>query len=197
MKTVIQIVLALVIVVLGYFIYESVMEPVRFKQEVKDRESVIIQRLKDIRQVQVAHRSRYNAFANDLDSLILFYKTDSLPVIRAIGTVPDSLTENQAVEMGIVQRDTAWVNTTDSLLSKARYPVDSLPYVPFTGGKRFEMQSGKIERGLVELPVFEAVAHPQDYLKDIDRWRVYYTGNLEDGLKVGSMIEASTDGNWE
>ncbi len=197
MKTVIQIVLALVIVVLGYFIYESVMEPVRFKQEVKDRESVIVQKLRDIRQVQVAHRSRYNAFANDLDSLILFYKTDSLPVIRAIGTVPDSLTENQAVEMGIVQRDTAWVNTADSLLRRASYPIDSLPYVPFTDGKKFEMQAGKIERGLVELPVFEAKAYPQDYLKDIDRWRIYYTGNLEDGLKVGSMIEASTDGNWE
>ncbi|MFW5757285.1 MAG: hypothetical protein ACOCUQ_00345 [Bacteroidota bacterium] len=197
MKTVIQIVLALVIVVLGYFIYESVMEPVRFKEEVKHRESVIIQRLKDIRQLQVAYRSRYNAFASELDSLIIFYKNDSLPVIRAIGTVPDTLTENQAVEMGIVQRDTAWVNATDSLLSKADYPIDSLPYVPFTDGKKFEMESGKIERGLVELPVFEAKTHPQDYLKDIDRWRIYYTGNIEEGIKVGSMVEASTNGNWE
>lgn len=197
MKTAIQIVLVIIILVLGYLIYDSVMEPVRFKQEVGMRESKIIQRLKDIREVQIAHRSRYNAFTSDLDSLVLFFKTDSLPIIRAIGTVPDSLTENQAVEMGIVQRDTAWVSTSDSLLQHATYPIDSLPFVPYTDGIRFKMESSKIERGLVKLPVFQASANPEDFLDDVDRWRVYYTGNLEEGLKVGSMIEASTDGNWE
>lgn len=85
----------------------------------------------------------------------------------------------------------------DSLLRRTRYPVDSLPYIPFTGGKRFEMDAGKIERGFTKLPVFEAKANPVDYLRDIDRWRVYYTRDIEDGLRVGSMFEASIDGNWE
>jgi hypothetical protein len=199
MKTIIQIGLAIVILVLVYFIYDSIMEPVRFNEEVERREAMVIQRLKDIRQVQIAHRSRYGAFNSDLDSLVAFVKQDSLPVIRAIGSVPDSITETEAVRLGIVQRDTIWVMASDSLLIRARYPVDSLPYVPFTGGKRFEMDAGKIERGLTELPVFEASTHPSDYLGDIDRWKVYYTGQriIEDGLRVGSMFEASTDGNWE
>ncbi len=197
MKTIIQIVLGIVIVVLGYLIYQSIMEPVRLNQEVASREAAVVQRLRDIRQVQIAHRSRYGVFNSDLDSLVNFVKTDSLAVIRAIGSVPDTLTETEAVRLGIVQRDTIWVKTRDSLLRRARYPIDSLPYVPFTDGVRFQMDAGKIERGFTQLPVFEAFASPRDYLRDIDRWRIYYTRDIDMGLRVGSMIEASTDGNWE
>ncbi len=197
MKTIIQIVLVLGIVVLGYLIYDSIMEPVRFNQEMAHREDVIVRRLKDIRQVQIAHRSRYGTFNSDMDSLIDFVQEDSLAVIKAIGNVPDSLTETQAVEMGIVQRDTLWVRAKDTLLTKTRYPLDSLGYVPFTNGVEFVMDAGEITRGLTEIPVFEAYALPEDYLKDLDRWRVYYTRDTEAGLKVGSMVEASTDGNWE
>lgn len=104
MKTIIQIGLAIVILVLVYFIYDSIMEPVRFNQEVSRREAMVVNRLKDIRQVQMAHRARYGAFNSDLDSLVRFVKADSLAVIRAIGSVPDSLTETEAVRLGIVQR---------------------------------------------------------------------------------------------
>jgi hypothetical protein len=73
--------------------------------------------------------------------------------------------------------------------------VDSLPYVPKSGGKRFTLDAGFIERGLVKLPVFEAYTLPEEYLSDIDNWRTYYTRIA--GLKVGSMTESSIDGNWE
>jgi hypothetical protein len=197
MKTIIQVVLVLVILVLGYLIYDSIMEPVRFNQEVAHRENRIVNRLKDIRQVQIAHRSRYGVFNSDIDSLIDFIKTDSLAVIKAIGSVPDSLTEAEAVEQGIVQRDTVWVMAKDSILTRTRYSIDSLGYIPFTGGVQFVMNSGMIERGLTKIPVFEAYTLPKDYLKDLDRWKVYYRRDFESGLRVGSMIEASIDGNWE
>ncbi len=197
MKTIIQIVLAIVIVVLGYFIYDSIMEPVRFNQEVAEREGRVIDQLKDIRDVQRAHRSRYNRFNSDLDSLVEFVRNDSLPVIRAIGSVPDTLTETEAVELGLVERDTLWVKAADSLKRRGGYPMDSLPYIPYSGGERFTMDAGKIERGLTELPVFEAYALPPDYMKGVHRWRVYHTRDTEEGLRVGTMQQASIDGNWE
>ena len=195
MKTVIQIVLLVAIVVLGYFIYESIMEPVRFNQEVARREAMIITRLKDIRTAQIAHRSRYQSFLGDLDSLVMFVKNDSLPVIMAIGMVPDSLTEAEAVRLGIVKRDTMWLPAVDTLFRRSTYPLDSLPYIPNSGGKRFSLSASFIERGLVRLPVFEAFTKPEEYLSDLDRWKVYYT--RLDGLKVGSLFEATIDGNWE
>ncbi len=195
MKTVIQIALTIVILVLAYLVYDSVMEPVRFRQVTQEREAEIIQRLKDIREVQRAHRSRHQRFAGDLDSLVMFYNVDSLALVRAIGSVPDTLTESEAVRLGIVERDTIWIAASDSLLQHARYPIDSLPYVPYGDGEQFELQAGKIERGLVELPVFEASVKPIVYMGDLDNWRVYYT--REEGLRVGSMQEAVLDGNWE
>lgn len=194
MKTIIQIVLAIVIIVLAYFIYDSIMEPVRFRQEVQVREADIIQRLKDIREVQRSHRSRYQRFTSDLDSLVLFFHIDSLPLIRAIGHVPDTLTESEAVRLGIVERDTVWIAAKDSLLRNIRYPIENLPYVPHGQGARFEMNSGFIERGLVKLPVFEASVQAHVYMSDLDNWRVYYT---REDLRVGSMQEAVLDGNWE
>ncbi len=196
MKTAFQILLPIVILILVYLIYDSIMEPVRFRQEARHRESRVIERLKDIRTAQVAHRSRYGKFTGDLDSLADFIKYDSLAIVMATGTVPDTLTESKAVELGIVQRDTAWIPAKDSLFAKKRYPVDSLPYIPFSDGERFTMRAGKIERGLVELPVFEASCEIPDYMRGLeDEYRIYYT--REEGLKVGSMIEASLDGNWE
>ncbi len=193
MKTLLQIALYLVIIVLGYFIYQSVMEPIRFGRETAKREGAIIQKLKDIRSIQVAHRSRYGKFLGDLDSLVAFVKWDSLPVVTAIGAVPDSLTEAQAVKLGIVQRDTTWIVAKDSLFKSARYPVDSIPYVPYSEGKRFSLEAGTITRGLVTIPVFEAKTNAPDYMQGL-KYKTYYT---RENLKVGSMQESSVDGNWE
>lgn len=194
MKTAIQIVLALVIVVLGYLIYDSIMEPVRFNREASRREARIIERLKDIRTIQVAHRTRYGKFLGDLDSLVSFVKFDSVAILRAIGTVPDTLTEAEAVRLGIVQRDTFWMPAKDTLFVRRAYPLDSLPYIPYSGGQRFTLAASQIERGLVKLPVFEAGAMPEQYLKDLP-FKIYYTRT--EGLKVGSLIQAAIDGNWE
>lgn len=197
MKTIIQIVLIIVMVVLGFFIYDSIMEPVRFQREAAHREDIVIQRLKDIREVQVAFRGRHGRFNSNIDSLIQFVNSDSLPVIRAIGSVPDNLTEAEALEQGLIQRDTIWVLAKDSLLTEIPYPLDSLPYIPFSQGSRFKMDASKIERGLVKIPVFEAIALPEEYMKGVDNWKIYYTRELEVGLRVGSLFEASIDGNWE
>lgn len=194
MKTAIQIVLALVIVVLGYLIYDSIMEPVRFNKEAERREARIIERLKDIRTMQIAHRIRYGNFLGDLDSLVNFVRFDSVAILRAIGNVPDTLTEAEAVRLGIVQRDTFWMPAKDTLFVGRTYPIDSLPYIPYSGGMRFTNAASMIERGLVQLPVFEAFALPEQYLSDLP-FRIYYTRT--EGLKVGSLVQASVDGNWE
>ncbi len=194
MKRAIQILLTIVILVLVYLIYDSIMEPVHFEREARAREAKVIERLRDIRDAQRAHRTRYQRFTGDLDSLVEFIKNDSLPLVRAIGTVPDTLTESQAVQKGIVERDTSWVYVKDSLFAKVRYPIDSLPYVPFSGGERFSLEAGKIERGLVELPVFKASTEISHYMKGLE-YQIYY--RREEGLAVGSMHQASLDGNWE
>lgn len=182
MKTVIQIVLVVVILVLGYFMFESIAKPIRFEKEKKFRYSHIIERLKDIRTAQFAYKEVYGKYTGNFDTLINFLKYDSMPVVRAIGNVPDTLTEAKALELGLIIRDTIKIHLLDTLFGR-NYALDSLKFVPFTNAQ-FKIQSGEIETGSnVKVKVFEVTDS-----KPFDPSHI---------LKVGSMTEAITTGNWE
>ena len=212
MKTAIQVVLAVAIIVLAYLLWESINKPIRFNRE-KDRiERATIQRLKDIRTAQLAFRSEHGRFTGDFDSLITFLKTDSFSVVKAIGSVPDSMiellgrkkAELQALKEGLISRDTIRLSVKDSLF-KAGYPIDSLRYAPFTKGYEFELGAGVLETASkVVVRVFEAKVPYDILLAGLDRQLIInYKETREKitgypGLKVGSLEEATNNaGNWE
>ncbi len=200
MKTVYQILLLVAIAILSYFIYESVMTPIRFNKEKDKRYDKTIERLKDIRTAQLAFRSENSKFTGSFDTLIDFVKHDSFKVVRQIGSMDDSV----AVAKGLVYRDTVKISVLDSIFPKA-YPVDSLRFVPYTGGKEFELGSGEITTGSgLTVKVFEAKVHNNVLLKGLDKQLVINLNDLRKklerypGLKVGSLTEATNNaGNWE
>ncbi len=204
MKTSIQIILIVLVVALSYFLVQSIMKPIRFNEEQQHRYELAISKLKDIRKIEVAYKARYESFTGSFSKLIQFVKTDSFKVVRAIGNVPDSLTEEQALKQGIVTRDTINISVLDSLFS-ANYPIDSLAFVPFTKNDTFILGAGEIITGSkVKVKVFEAAVPDSVLLRDMD-WQLRV--NFSDirlkiakypGLRVGSLTEASNNaGNWE
>jgi hypothetical protein len=200
MKTVYQILLLIAIAILSYFIYESVMTPIRFNKEKDKRYNKTIERLKDIRTAQLAFRSENSKFTGSFDTLIDFVKHDSFKVVRQIGSMDDSV----AVAKGLVYRDTVKISVLDSIFPKT-YPVDSLRFVPYTGGKEFELGAGEITTGSgLTVKVFEAKVHNNVLLKGLDKQLVINLNDLRKklerypGLKVGSLTEATNNaGNWE
>ncbi|MFP4555804.1 MAG: hypothetical protein ACLFNU_02940 [Bacteroidales bacterium] len=200
MKTVFQILLLVAVVVLAYFIYESVMTPIRFNNEKDKRYEKTINRLKDIRTAQLAYRSEYEQFTGSFDTLINFVKHDSFRVVRQIGSMDDSA----AVAQGQVYRDTVTISVLDSIFPE-EYPVDSLQYVPYTSGEKFELGAGELETGSgLKVKVFEAKAHNDVILKGLDRQLIINLNDLRrkldryPGLQVGSLTEATNHaGNWE
>ena len=201
MKAGVKIGLWLVIIGLSYLVYNSITSKIAFEDETKRRRDMVIERLKDIRIAQLAYKSVNEKYAKNFDQLLDFVKHDSFPVIKALGTVPDTLTEEAAVEMGLVTRDTVYLSVKDSIYSKgylrdhkSSFYIDSLPYIPFGSGSMFDIDAGQVEKGKVQVHVFEVFA----------RFKHMYLGlatenesiDLEDGLKVGSMDEPSTSGNW-
>lgn len=209
MKAVIQIVLLAVIIVLGYLLYESIQKPIRFNKKKEIIENATIQRLKDIRSAQVAFKSEYSRYTGDFDSLITFVKDGTFSVVKAIGSIPDSLleagmTEKEAVKQGLISRDTVKVSVQDSLFH-SHYPIDSLRYVPFAGSTKFDLGAGIIVTGSkVKVPVFEAKVPYRILLAKLDPQLVInYTEEREKitgypGLRVGSLTEATNNaGNWE
>ena len=59
--------------------------------------------------MQTAYKRTKGVFADNFENLIEFLEFDSIPIIKAIGETPDSLTDSQALQLGIISRDTAYV----------------------------------------------------------------------------------------
>ena len=136
--------------------------------EINARERMVIERLTDIRTAQIEYRKRFEKYTDDFNQLINFILLDS------------------------IQDGSNWINVKDSLFSSLSYPIDSMPYIPFSKEKKFEIYAGFIERGLTKLPVIEVTAQPEYYLIgiDIDKNNIHPP-------KFGSTFEAAIDGNWE
>ena len=209
MRTVIQSILAIAVILLAYLLFESIQEPIRFNREVKKRVDPTIQKLMDIRTAEEFYKAKFGSYTGSFDTLISFVKYDSLPIIRAIGSIPDSLydlgvTEKKAIEMGIIIRDTSFVNVLDSIFPP-NYKIDSLRYVPYAGQEQFFLGAAELETASkVKVKVFEAHVLNNVLLHGLDKQLVInYNADREKivgfkGIKVGSL-EASTNnaGNWE
>jgi hypothetical protein len=210
MKTLIQAILIIAIIFLGYLCVESINKPVRFQREYDFRKQKVVERLVNIRTAQVAYRSVYNQYTGSFDTLINFLKTDSLPMVRMEGSLTDSMvnegiSETMALKMGVIRRDTTRISALDSLFHGKIAIVDSIKYVPFSDGKEFEMGSTFLNTASgVKVTVFEAKTPNKVFLVGLDRQEII---NLNDkaqkinryaGIKVGSLEEANNNaGNWE
>ncbi len=195
---VIKIVLLIIIVFLVYLVYESIMTPLRFSESVKLREKVVIENLKDIRSSQQFYKQLNGEYIGDFDTLIDFLKTSEIPIVTKIPD-PTDTTFTKTINDTV-----GYVKVADSLFRyRNNFNLDSIKYIPFSGGETFTMSAGKITRGGLHVNVFESRALYKQFLKGLDpQLGINLIKEKEDidrypGLKVGSMQEPSTDGNWE
>jgi hypothetical protein len=211
MRTVIQVVLVIAIVFLGYMVYESIMNPIRFIRQQKIREKSAISRMIDIRESEKAYKEFHLKYTADFDSLINFLKNDSFSVVKAIGMIPESLLDSVglknakeiALNRGLIERDVTKVAVLDSLFGK-NYAVDSLRFVPFAGTAQFVMvedeytTSSNLTVKVLEVSVLYEVLlqglEPQLVVNYADD-RMKMTSFP--GLKLGSLTEGTLTGNWE
>lgn len=192
MKIAIQLALGVVAIILAYFIYTGIQNKIIFQKKAEQRRLVVQERLLDVVKAQKEFKSERGRYAANFSELTSFLNNDSLTIIKAIGNVPDTLTEAEAVEMGIVVRDTSLVPARTIFPSD--YPVDSLKIIPFSQGNEFKMKSGVIEKNKVNVNVFEASAKLEDVYNGLNTKNENV--DLNDLLKVGSMTEPITTGNW-
>ncbi len=207
MKKVIQIVLLAVIVCLGYLVYTSINEPIEYENQYNKRYKAVVNRLKLIRDAQVAYKSINNKYTGSFDTLIDFVKNGQLKMLRMEGSLNDSLlaagvTEQEAIKKGIIKRDTVFIPVKDSICKDLN--PDSLRCVPFVNAN-FEMGATIITTNSnLQIPVFEAKVANKVYLDGLDNQRRINMDNLAKklgrypGLMVGSLEEANNNaGNWE
>jgi hypothetical protein len=198
----------ILIIVLLYFLISGIAEPVRFEQARKYRYGKIVERLKDIRDVEVAYKSRYGKFTGSFDTLINFYNKGDFKILRQTGSLDDSL----AVARKLIRRDTITVPVRENvkLRSISGIFADSLRYIPVVGGE-FELQAAVKKVSGINVPLFEARVSNDVILEGLNRQLVVNINqdieeinkNLSNaqrysGLKVGSVDQPNNNaGNWE
>ena len=97
-----------------------------------------------------------------------------------------------------------FISIADSLFGKKKdYNLEDIALVPFSSGAKFLLASGRVNKVGVSVAVFEASTPYEVYLKGIDNDLItkmvkdVKAKNKFPGLRVGSLNEASTAGNWE
>jgi len=195
-------------IILAFFVYDSITSEVEFNKQAKERIAENVQKLKDLRTLQIAYKKENDVFADNFNSLLDFLENDSTTIIKSVGETPDSLvngkqiTDAQALEMGLISRDTLYVSAKESIFDENyiksrdnKYPFDinTLSIIPFTEQK-YNIDANVIEKGKVNVQVFEISAAFMHVFNGLDAENKKY--DLNSLLKVGSMTEASLNGNW-
>ncbi|MGB5420271.1 hypothetical protein [Algibacter sp.] len=207
-KPVLTIALWLLIGFLGYQTYISIYEPIQFNKVKNKRYALVIESLKDIRDAQLAHRQVTGKFSNDFDGLIKFIDTAeyTLTQRRDSSIIDEVMTKRYGVDTTkeIIIIDTLGTVSVKDSLFKTSTRYKTMMNVPGAeAGAKFEMKAGFIEQNNIKIPVFEATVKKAvllyDQSKDLliqENQVISVDGVNGDALKVGSMDEVKTGGNW-
>ncbi|MFH1121410.1 MAG: hypothetical protein V1775_16445 [Bacteroidota bacterium] len=197
-SNVLKIVLAIVVIVLGYLLYSSIMKPIRFQEEIDSRNMQIVNKLKDVRTAQNFFKQFNNHYTSSFDTLFDFLRTGKIPVVKMVAD-PTDTTYTRSITDTI-----GFIPIADSLYSKRPdFKMEDMAIIPFSEGRKFEMKTAKIDKGGVIVSVIEILVPYEYYLYDLDKQDVINLAerqkgiNRFPGIKMGSLTEASVDGNWE
>lgn len=205
MKLAIQAVLWVLCIVFSYQIYDSINGPINFNETKNERYADVINRMKEIRKAQIAHKDVRGVYANNFDSLVSFIETGIFTLIEKRDSSYLEYDRTYRIDMlrEVVVVDTlGFVPVKDSLFKDDSYKL--LSQVPVEGiDAKFSIKANVINKNGYRVPVFEVkvaknvILHDQD--KDLlkqENETVSVDGVNGPEIILGSMTEVSTNGNW-
>jgi hypothetical protein len=177
-KLLTYLILPLCIIGLAYLLFNSIRQPVQFKNERAAREAVAIQQLKDIRTLQTTFKSSHGYYAPTMDTLIDYYKNGNVDIVLQIGSADDSVAfEHTAAlkkankkitneelykrylagDKNIIVDINQPMPVKDTLFNdRPDFDIEALRFIPFSEGDTVIMKTiVKLVSG-VNVPLFEA-----------------------------------------
>jgi len=159
--------------VLGYFTYQAVYGPVEFNKIRDTRYIDVVEKMKDIRDLQLAHRDIEGNYEDNFDDLLKFVDTAKFVITQRRDTtfLDEEYREIYGVDKykeDVVIDTLSFASVKDSIFgSSDRYK--DIMYIPHTDKKKFEMDAGYIEENGNKIPVFEVKAPKDVILADQDK----------------------------
>ena len=206
MKLGIQVVLWIASIFFAYKIYDSISGPIKFKQIKNERYAKVINRLKDIRKAQIAHKDVNGFYANNFDSLVSFIDNGIFTVIEKRDSSYleynrtyriDMLKEVEIVDtLGFVSVKDSLFGDNESYKMMAKVPIDGTD-------SEFSIKADIIDKNGYQVPVFEVKVKKDIVLFDqnkdlLDQENKVVSVDGVNGPEIilGSMSDVSTSGNW-
>ena len=199
-----------------FLIYNSVTGPIRFQKLKQQRLQVAVNKLQDIRNAQLAHKTIKGTYAATFEDLEKFIEAERFAIVERKDTSIVDAAKNRAygITVGadgqggyfkdIVVIDTlGYVSVKDSLFKDSdRYKRLNVVKIGDVVAK-VTMKTGTIERNKLTIPVFEAKIVKRDVLKGLDSDMIAKEDNIIgvdeiNGKEIilGSLEDINTNGNW-
>ena len=187
-------------------IYSSINGPIKFNQVKNDRYTQVIDRLKDIRTAQIAHKDVNGFYANNFDSLVSFVDNGIFTVIEKRDSSYleynrtyriDMLKEVEIVDtLGFVPVKDSLFGDNESYKMMAKVPIEGTD-------SEFSIKADIIDKNGYQVPVFEVKVKKDVVLFDqnkdlLDQENKVISVDGVNGPEIilGSMSDVSTSGNW-
>ena len=187
-------------------IYSSINGPIKFNKVKNERYTQVINRLKDIRNAQIAHKDVTGFYANNFDSLVSFVDNGIFTLIEKRDS--SYLEYNRLYRIDMLKEveivDTlGFVSVKDSLFGQNE-SYKMMAKVPIQGSdSEFSIKADIIDKNGYQVPVFEVKVTKDIVLFDqnkdlLDQENKVISVDGVNGREIilGSMSEVSTSGNW-
>ena len=210
---------------LSYSVVMSVNDEIVFQETKVKVQETTIQRLKDIRESQLSHKSIFGTYALDFDSLESFITAVVVPVTYNMGSFHDTLPERKSLENGYVVKKadldsiSTLINVSYEVLlsdieeDNSPYKIRDTTYTSYfsehftvearTSSKLPHFKMNELpfnpltgERFIMKVGVVEVGGLWQPTLMVQDPTPFGRAKVKKDTLRFGSTSEAHTDGNW-
>tara|TARA_B100000242_G_C43024926_1_gene477163 strand:- start:858 stop:1523 length:666 start_codon:yes stop_codon:yes gene_type:complete len=205
-RKIITYVLYFLSIILVFQIYNSIDAPIEFNKVKNERYQKVIERLKDIRNAQVAFKSVNGIYSDNFDSLVNFIETGQFTIIEKRDSSYMQYDRVYRIDMlrEVIVVDTlGFVPVKDSLFKNDNRYKD-LALVPIDGiDEKFSIKADIIDKNGYNVPVFEVKVSKDvilfDQNKDLlmqEKETVSVDGVNGPALVLGSLEDVSTNGNW-
>ncbi|WP_347174430.1 hypothetical protein [Polaribacter uvawellassae] len=204
LRPIVSILLLVLAVFLTWKIYDGVMKPINFHKNKKVVYEKVINRLKMIRDGQVAHKEVTGKYSKSISGLIQFIDTAKLAITNTTTVVEkvNKGTKWQPIMVDVEKRVTDTIGYEPVISRFTNRDYKSMAKVPGTD-KEFSLEIGMVDKFNVQVDVFFAKANKIDVLKGMDPSLVKQeleaiTSDEIKGefISVGSLNEVTTGGNW-
>ena len=201
LKPLVSILLWVIIIFLGYEIYQSIMKPIHFNKKKKVRYAKVIENLKIIRDAEIAYAEVYRKFTDKPQDLISFIDTAQFAITEIKNIV---VTEQRGlITVDVEKRIVDTTGFEPVLKSFKDRDYKNMMTVPGTDAK-FELKAGVIEKVKgVRTSVFEAKVDKTIVLTGMDKDLIEQEKEALGGINVpgeyitvGSLTEVNSNGNW-